>query len=64
MTKRGWAVKQINEAIAQGEPFNAPNNVNSNNLATRYVHPITGRSVVVDNITNEVLHIGGDDFVY
>jgi hypothetical protein len=33
------------------------------NLATRCVHPVTGRSVVVDDVTNEVIHVGGDGFL-
>ena len=31
--------------------------------ATRYVHPTAGRSVVVDDVTNEVVHVGGDGFL-
>jgi len=32
--------------------------------ATRYVHPRIGRSVVVDDATGEVFHVGGDGFEY
>jgi hypothetical protein len=28
------------------------------------VHPRTGRSVVVDDATGEVFHVGGDGFEY
>jgi hypothetical protein len=38
--------------------------VNEGNTATRYVHPETGRSVVVDDETKEVIHVGGDGFKY
>ena len=64
MVKRGWTPQQIDEAIAGGQKFTAPNKVNPVNTATRYVHPQTGRSVVVDDVTNEVLHVGGDGFQY
>jgi len=64
MTARGWTLEQIAEAIQNGQQFPAVNNVNSGNGATRYVHPITDRSVVVDDVTNEVIHVGGDGFVY
>jgi RHS repeat-associated protein len=64
MAKRGWTPQQIDEAIAGGQKFSAPNNINPGNSATRYVHPQTGRSVVVDDVTNEVLHVGGDGFKY
>jgi filamentous hemagglutinin len=64
MQKRGWTPKQIDEAMAKGQKLPAINNVNPDNTATRYVHPGTGRSVVVDDITREVLHVGGDGFKY
>jgi hypothetical protein len=64
MAKRGWTPEQISEAIQRGEAFSAPNKVNPGNTATRYVHPETTRSVVVDDATREVLHVGGDGFDY
>lgn len=64
MQKRGWTEQQIDEAIAKGKQFPATNNVNPANGATRYVHPATGRSVVIDNITKDLLHVGGDGFKY
>lgn len=35
-----------------------------NGLATRYVHPRTGKSIVIDNKTNEIFHVGGEGFKY
>jgi hypothetical protein len=32
--------------------------------ATRFVHPKTGKSVVVDNATGEIFHVGGEGFRY
>jgi len=64
MAQRGWTPQQIDEAIAGGQKFSAPNNINPGNSATRYVHPQTGRSVVVDDVTHEVLHVGGNGFKY
>jgi hypothetical protein len=64
MRQRGWTPQQITEAIEHGQQFQAVNRVNSANQAARYVHPTTGRSVVVDNVTGEVIHVGGDGFVY
>jgi hypothetical protein len=64
MQHRGWTPDQITEAIQKGLQFPAVNNVNTSNAATRYVHPTTGRSVVVDNVTKEVIHVGGDGFIY
>ena len=62
MEQRGWAPKQIDVALADGQKHPAQNKVNPANSATRYVHPETGRSVVVDDVTGEVLYVGGDGF--
>jgi len=64
MKQRGWTDKQIDEAILTGKAYPAINNINPNNGATRYVNPTTGRSVVIDNVTGEILHVGGDGFKY
>jgi len=64
MAKRGWTKDQITEAVTRGHSYNAVNMVNKSNPATRYVHPTTGQSVVIDNITKEILHIGGPGFKY
>lgn len=64
MQKRGWTAEQITEAVAGGRQVAATNNVYPANGATRYIHPVTGRSVVRDDTTGEVIHVGGDDFVY
>ena len=64
MARRGWTEQQIDQAIKTGQRFDAPNNINPANGATRYVNPETGRSVVIDNITKQILHVGGDGFAY
>lgn len=64
LSKRGWTAEQITEAVTKGKSFDAVNMVNKANAATRYVHPTTGQSVVIDNITKELLHVGGPGFKY
>jgi RHS repeat-associated protein len=64
MEKRGWTPEQISKAISEGESFAAENLVNKGNTATRYVHPETGRSVIIDDVTEEVIHVGGENFKY
>jgi hypothetical protein len=64
MVQRGWTSDQITAAIQKGRKSPAVNQVHSNNTATRHVHPTTGRSVVVDDVTDEVIHVGGDGFLY
>jgi hypothetical protein len=64
LVKRGWTRKAIDEALSSGKSFPAVNMVNKSNGAVRYVHPVTGKSVVIDTITGEILHVGGLGFVY
>ena len=64
MRARGWTDDQITEAIRGGLQHPTTNSVAPGNGDTRYVHPTTGRSVVVDDTTGEVIHVGGDGYVY
>ena len=64
LEKRGWTPGQVDQAIKKGKNFPAKNNINPGNSATRYVHPETGKSVVIDNVTKEVIHVGGEGFKY
>jgi hypothetical protein len=64
MANRGWTTEEIYEAVKVGQSAPVINQVNPGNAATIYYHPVTGRAVVVDNVTNEILHIGGDNFNY
>jgi hypothetical protein len=60
VAKRGWTEAQIREALeTHGIPIRG-----KKGPATRYIHPRTGRSVVVDDATGEVFHVGGDGFEY
>ncbi|MDD7422401.1 MAG: colicin E5-related ribonuclease, partial [Campylobacter hominis] len=60
MKKRGWTEKNIREAMkTKGIPTTG-----KNGPATRYVHPKTGKSIVIDNKTNEIFHVSGEGFKY
>jgi hypothetical protein len=63
MARRGWTPQQIDEAVQSGKQVPAISKA-TGNPATRYVHPETGQSVVVDNVTGEVIHVGGPGFRY
>jgi Colicin E5 ribonuclease domain len=63
MQRRGWTPEQIDEAVKSGNRIDAQNKANGN-PATRYVNPTTGKSVVIDNVTNSVIQVGRDDFDY
>ncbi len=64
LAKRGWTPELITEAITKGKSFIAKNMLNKANLATRFIHPTTGQSVVIDNVTKELIHVGGVGFKY
>jgi len=63
MGPRGWTQEAIDEAVTSGKQFKAINKA-TGNPATRYVNPNTGQSVVVDNVTGDVIHVGGPGFKY
>ena len=63
MTQRGWTPQQIDEAVRLGAAYPVVNR-ETGGRATRYVHPETGRSVVIDDATGDVIHVGGDGFRY
>jgi hypothetical protein len=63
MEQRGWTSDQIQNAFDNGEPVNAINKA-TGGAATRYINPETGQSVVIDNSTGEVIHVGGPGFQY
>ncbi|MGH7303818.1 MAG: RHS repeat-associated core domain-containing protein, partial [Candidatus Rokuibacteriota bacterium] len=63
MGPRGWTEHLIREAIDKGQRVPAVH-LATGSPATRYIHPETGQSVVVDNITKVVIHVGGKGFRY
>lgn len=63
MAARGWTPGQIEEAVRQGRRHQTVNR-ETGGPATRYVHPRTGRSVVIDDVSGDVIHVGGDGFLY
>lgn len=63
LVKRGWTPREIQDAYANGEQIPAVNKANGA-AATRYVNPTTGKSVVIENDTGQVIHVGGSGFKY
>ncbi|MFZ1153412.1 MAG: colicin E5-related ribonuclease [Solirubrobacteraceae bacterium] len=63
MEARGWTGESIQEAIQSGDQVQAVNKA-TGNPATRYINPATGRSVVLDDVTKEVIHVGEQGFKY
>lgn len=63
MLARGCTAEAIDKARSQGAAHPAVNR-ETGGAAARYVHPVTGRSVVIDDTSGEVIHVGGDGFIY
>jgi hypothetical protein len=64
MKSRGWTEEEITRTMLSGARLPTYNNVNPGNGATRIISPNTGQSLVIDNLTGEVLHVGGPRFDY
>ena len=62
MADQGWTIQEITDAIEKGRRFPAENRVTPQNPAIRFEHPTTGKSVVLDMKTREVLQIRGVGF--
>lgn len=63
MQARGWTSAQVAEAVATGERHLAVNR-ETGAAATRYIHRETGRSVVIEDFSGDMIHVGGDGFTY
>ena len=63
--KRGeWTAKDIRETYKSGKQFKADNMVNKSNTATRYHNQKLNKSIVVDDVTGEILQLGKEGFIY
>jgi RHS repeat-associated protein len=63
LIKRGWTAEAIDQAVQSGKQVRAVNKA-TGNPATRFIHPKTGQSVVIDDVTGQVIHVGGPGFKY
>ena len=60
MSRRGWTEQQIREAFkTAGLPATG-----KAGPATRFVHPTGGKSVVVDNSSGDIFHVGDVGYAY
>lgn len=62
MTRRGWTAQEIEDAVERGQSYPAENRVNPGHGATRHVNSETGRYVVIDDTTGQVIQLSGDKF--
>jgi hypothetical protein len=64
MPIRGWTPQQVQEAIANRPSMFPAINYANGNPASGFVHPTTGQTVIIDNVTGNVIHVGGPGFHY
>ena len=63
MLSRGWTRQEIIDAFERGKAFPAVDRTAGSTAATRYVNPTTGKFVVVNDATGNVIQVGGAGFV-
>jgi hypothetical protein len=63
MLGRDWTSEQIDNMIKTGEQTPVTNYVNKGNPAMKYTDLETGRYIVRDEATKEILQISGKDFI-
>ncbi len=61
MASRGWTTQVILETFQNGKAYNVVNKA-TGGAATEYVNPASGKFVVVDNATKQVLQVSGPGF--
>ena len=64
IVKRGWTPIEIRQAYDMGAAIPAVGMTANSTAATRFVHPVTGKSVIINNTSGRVIHVGGEDFQY
>ena len=63
MKQRWWTQEQIDDAVKKGEQVPATN-FQTGGPATRYINPSSGQSVIIDNNSGGIIHVGGPGFKY
>jgi RHS repeat-associated protein len=64
MIKGNWTPEMITETLMSKERYPEINKINPGNPALRYVSPKTGLSVVRDEVTKEIIHVGEPGYGY
>jgi RHS repeat-associated protein len=66
MAKRGWTVEEINQTISTGvrATHTDVNYLNAGNPMSIITNPQTGKSLIIDNVTKEIIMLGQKGFKY
>jgi hypothetical protein len=64
MGPRGWTLNDVIETLNSPEKYQAMDyRTTPYQPATRYVNPSTGKFIVVNDETGELVQVSGEDFV-
>ena len=61
MASRGWTAEEVVDTVQNGRAYSVLNKA-TGGAATEYVNPASGKFVVVDNATKQVLQVSGPEF--
>ncbi len=66
MMKRGWKFDDIQKTLAKGkwEPHAGQNYLNPGNSMSIVTNQSTGKSLIIDNVTKEVIQLGDKGFLH
>lgn len=66
MMKRGWKFDDIQKTLAKGkwEPHSGQNYLNPGNSMSIVTNQSTGKSLIIDNVTKEVIQLGDKGFLH
>jgi RHS repeat-associated protein len=62
MAQRGWTPQEITRVYREGVPSQVPDKTAGFTPATQYVDPATGKFIVVNNATGNVVQVSGPGF--
>lgn len=66
MSNRGWSFGDIQKTLLNGKwsPHSGNNYLNPGNSMSKVTNINTGRSLIIDNVTKDIIHLGKPGFVY
>jgi RHS repeat-associated protein len=66
MSKRGWNFNEIQQTLTKGKwsPHTGNNYLNPGNSMSIVTDPKTGKSLIIDNISKEIIQLGGKGWIF
>ena len=60
LSKQGWSGKDIQQTLLKGQwsPHSGTNYLNPGNPMSIVTNPTTGKSLIIDNVTKEIIQLG------